>query len=130
MMTDPIADMLTRIRNAQLARHNSVRIPASKMKRSIAEIMLKSGYIAAVEDAKDSKHPALDITLRYANGEPLIREIMRKSRPGRRIYVKQDEIPEVLGGFGLSILSTSKGIVSGAVAKASNVGGELLCTVY
>jgi len=124
-MTDPIADMLTRIRNAQLARHNSVRIPASKMKRSIAEIMLKSGYIAAV-----SKHPALDITLRYANGEPLIREIMRKSRPGRRIYVKQDEIPEVLGGFGLSILSTSKGVVSGAVAKASNVGGELLCTVY
>ena len=130
MMTDPIADMLTRIRNAQQARHEGVVVPASKLKKAVAEILVKRGYLAALESEGEGAKAHLKLQLRYVDNDPVIQEVKRISTPGRRVYVGKDEIPEVLGGMGLAILSTSKGVMSGDAAKAQQVGGEVLCTVY
>ena len=130
MMTDPIADMLTRIRNAQLARHKTVRVPKSKLKTHIATILKNEGYVVDVTDAAETHHPELEITLRYVDEKPLIQRMVRESRPGQRVYVKRDDIPSVRNGLGLAIVSTSKGVMSGREARSANVGGELLCTIY
>ena len=130
MMTDPIADMLTRIRNAQMATHTTLRMPASRMRHRIAEILVQEGYLAAVDDVQGAHHPTLELTLRYVENQPVIQYLSRESRPGQRVYVKSDEIPRVLGGLGLTIVSTSKGVMAGRDARKARVGGELLCTIY
>lgn len=130
-MTDPIADMLTRIRNAINVRHNEVQIPASKEKVSIAEILKEEGFIKDYQKVKHKIQDIIKIKLKYSDTkESVITKITRESRPGLRVYVGKDEIPRVLNGLGISILSTSKGIVQGSKAKDLGVGGELLCTVY
>lgn len=130
-MTDPIADMLTRIRNAQVANHQTVRIPMSKTKKSIADVLSQAGYVGAVEVNGEGIEQYIEVTLKYVAGrEPVIQKITRESKPGRRHYVTKDEIPKVLGGLGLSVISTSKGMLSGQEARKQGVGGELICTVY
>lgn len=125
-VTDPIADMLTRIRNAHMALHKQVRVPASKIKRSILKIMQENGYIEKFEeDGRD-----LVVYLKYVKGRPAITELKKISKPGRRIYVGVDEIPNVQDGLGVAILSTSKGIIDGNNARKMNVGGELICTIW
>ena len=128
-MTDPIADMLTRIRNAQKARLDEVAIPLSKMKAEIARVMKEFGYVSAVE--VDEAARTMTISLRYtAEGEPVIRGLRRYSRPGLRRYCGATEIPMVLGGLGHSIISTSKGVMAGRQARKLNLGGEILCTIW
>lgn len=128
--TDPIADMLTRIRNAQTAKHATVSIPLSRLKLDIAKILESEGYVENLE-IDESGHGAIRLSLKYLEGrEPVIMKLHRESRPGRRVYVKHDEIPDVLGGMGLSILSTSKGVMTGTAARQAHVGGEVLCSVY
>ena len=129
MMTDPIADMLTRIRNASMIGKKEVVFPYSKIKLAIANILVQNGYLKKVEEIKD-KHTSILISLKYDNGQPVIHHIKRLSKPGRRNYVKSDEIKEVLNGFGLSILSTSHGLMTHKQAKKAKVGGELLCEIY
>ncbi|RME43829.1 MAG: 30S ribosomal protein S8 [Deltaproteobacteria bacterium] len=130
-MTDPVADMLTRIRNAAQAGHQAVEIPASNMKRRIAEILQEEGYIRRFEMIPSPPQGIIKIELKYESSrEPTIRGIVRVSKPGRRIYVKKKEIPSVLNGMGVAILSTSKGILTDAQARSMNVGGELLCKVW
>ena len=132
MMTDPIADMLTRIRNGVMARHESVSMPASKMKRRIAKILVEEGYIDGMESHEEGVQGRLQLRLRYhqGSGESPIHGLQRVSRPGRRIYAGKDEIPEVLGGLGVAIVSTSKGVMTGKSAKAASIGGEVLCKVW
>ena len=128
-MTDPIADMLTRIRNAQAARHEEVAIPASKIKREIARVLKEYGYVSEVKDGPGPRE--FTVGLRYAkDGNPVIRGIRRVSRPGLRAYAAADEIPMVLGGLGHSIISTSKGVMAGRQARKLNIGGEVLCTIW
>ena len=131
VMTDPIADMLTRIRNANMVKHKTVEIPASKLKLEIARLLNDEGFIsgfAAVEEGSRSK---IQIQLKYAsNGERVIHGLKRSSKPGCRIYASVGEIPRVLGGLGVCILSTSRGLMTGDQAKQANVGGELLCEVW
>ncbi|RME04082.1 MAG: 30S ribosomal protein S8 [Deltaproteobacteria bacterium] len=130
-MTDPIADMLTRIRNAAQAGHERVQIPASNMKRRIAAILQEEGYIRSFRMIPAPPQGIIEIELKYEQTkEPTIRGIVRVSKPGRRIYVKRKEIPPVLNGMGVAILSTSKGILTDAQARSMNVGGELLCKVW
>ena len=130
-MTDPIADMLTRIRNALLARQERVDIPASKMKVSLARILKDEGYIRNYKVFKDEKQGVLRVLLKYnSQNEPVIKGIKRESKPSRRIYVGREEIPWVLSGMGLGILSTSKGILTDREARQQNVGGELICLVW
>ncbi len=129
MMTDPIADMLTRIRNAQEARHEKVSMPSSKVKEEILRILAREGYIDAIDVSGDKKK-RVEVTLRYYKDEPVIRFIKRESTPGRRVYVASDEIPKVLGGLGLAVVSTPKGMMSGGEAQTQGMGGELICTVY
>jgi small subunit ribosomal protein S8 len=130
-MTDPIADLLTRIRNAQQARHVAVEIPGSRMKASIVNILKEEGYIDNfVEDTRDER-AILRIHLKYGHGgERAITGIERVSRPGRRVYCGKDEIPKVLNGLGITILSTPKGILSGASCRKLGIGGEVLCNVW
>lgn len=132
-MTDPIADMLTRIRNGIQARHERVDIPASKLKVEIARILKNEGFISnfkLVEEA-EAVQQLLRVYLKYSpDGEPVIHGIERVSRPGRRVYRGNQEIPRVLGGLGLAIVSTSKGVLSGAEAARSGIGGEVLCQVW
>lgn len=129
MMTDPVSDMLTRIRNAALARHERTLVPASKLKRNIAEILKAEGYIADVRDEGDER--TLTIVLKYGRDRAsAIDGIRRVSRPGRRVYVSHDRIPRVLSGLGISILSTSRGVMSDREARRQKVGGELLCEVW
>jgi len=131
-MTDPVADMLTRIRNGIQSRHDRVELPTSKLKVEIARILKAEGFIRnyAVTE-KDKTQGTLRIDLKYApGGEPVIHGIERVSRPGRRVYRNKQEIPRVLGGLGLAIVSTSKGVLSGAEAIKSGVGGEVLCQVW
>lgn len=133
MMTDPIADMLTRIRNASMARHEAALVPASNLKYHIAEILKSEGFIADVrKDASDKgKEDLLTIVLKYSHDRHgVIDGIRRVSRPGRRVYVRYDRIPSVLSGLGISILSTSRGIMSDREARRRRVGGELLCEVW
>ncbi|MEW6189814.1 MAG: 30S ribosomal protein S8 [Actinomycetota bacterium] len=131
MMTDPIADMLTRIRNANIAYHEVVEMPASKVKIEIAEILKKEGYIKEYEVAKDNSHNVLRIKMRYGpNRERPITGIKRISKPGLRVYAKKDEIPRVLGGLGIAIISTPKGLMTDKQAKKEGVGGEVICYVW
>ncbi len=128
-MSDPIADMLTRIRNAQLSEKTSVAMPASKLKAAIAQVLKDEGYVEdfAVHEA-DGK-PVLDISLKYYAGRPVIEKIERVSRPGLRIYKASDKLPSVMNGLGVAIVSTSKGVMTERKARASGVGGEVLCIV-
>ena len=130
-MTDPIADFLARIRNALLAKHPQVDIPASTLKVELAKILLQEGYIEAYKIVDASPRNLIRVALRYgADGERVINGLERVSRPGRRVYCSKGDIPKVLGGLGIAILSTSRGVVSGRDGKKLGVGGEVLCTVW
>ncbi len=128
-MSDPIADMLTRIRNAQGAGKFEVAMPASKAKKAIAQVLKDEGYIGDFSDQGEGATAELVISLKYHDGEPVIDEIHRVSRPGLRIYKGKDELPTVLGGLGIAIISTSRGVMSDRAARAAGQGGEVLCTV-
>jgi len=130
MMTDRIADMLTRIRNAQTAGLEKVEFPASKTLESIAEILKDEGYIAVARSYNHKGRRYLRLALRYDEGNPIIRDIQRISKPGRRVYVGADELPRVKGGYGIAIVSTSSGLMTDKKARSEHVGGELLCTVF
>ncbi|GGJ00971.1 30S ribosomal protein S8 [Alicyclobacillus cellulosilyticus] len=131
MMTDPIADMLTRIRNANLVGHEKVEVPASKLKRAIAEILKREGYIRDAEYIEDDKQGIIRLFLKYGkNQERVITGLKRISKPGLRVYVSADNIPRVLGGLGIAILSTSKGILTDKEARKLHVGGEVLCYIW
>jgi len=129
--SDPIADMLTRIRNAQLARHPKVDVPASKLKMDIARILKEEGFITNYKLAEDGAKRSIRIYLKYTPGNvPLISRIERVSRPGCRVYVGSREVPRVLGGLGINILTTPRGVMTGATAKKEHIGGEVLCQVW
>ena len=131
LVNDPIADMLTRIRNALIARHEEVIIPASNMKKSIAKILLDEGYIKSVDFIEDGLQGKIKITLKYAQGkESVIKGLKRISKPGLRVYAKNEEIPKVLGGLGIAIISTSKGVMADKAARAAGVGGEVLAFIW
>ena len=129
-MTDPIADMLTRIRNALTAKHETVEVPASNMKKAIANLLLEEGYIKNAEFVDDGLSGKIVITLKYAEGKSVISGLKRVSKPGLRKYAGAGNMPKVLGGLGTAIVSTSKGIMTDRQAKAANVGGEMLCFVW
>ncbi|MFR2716782.1 30S ribosomal protein S8 [Anaerococcus vaginalis] len=131
MMTDPIADMLTRIRNGNKANHTSVSLPSSNEKRAIAQILLDEGYIKGFDVEEDNKQGILTIDLKYAEeGEKVISGLRRISKPGLRVYVKANEVPKVLDGLGIAIISTSKGLLTDKAARELNVGGEVMCYVW
>jgi small subunit ribosomal protein S8 len=131
MMTDPIADMLTRIRNAIKARFDKVQIPSSSVKVNIAKILKEEGYIRSWHVIEDSKQGMLEVSLKYGEkGEPVITELIRLSKPSRRVYVNKGSVPKIRNGLGVAVISTSKGIVTDAVARQQGVGGELLCSVW
>ena len=131
MMTDPIADMLTRIRNGNKANHLSVSLPSSNEKRAIAQILLDEGYIKGFDVEEDNKQGILTINLKYAEeGEKVISGLRRISKPGLRVYVKANEVPKVLDGLGIAIISTSKGLLTDKAARDLNVGGEVMCYVW
>jgi small subunit ribosomal protein S8 len=130
-MSDPLGDMLTRIRNAQMRGKSTVVTPASKLRAWVLDVLADEGYIRGYERTSDAAgHPALEISLKYYEGSPVIREIKRVSTPGRRVYMNVQDIPQVRQGLGVSIVSTSKGVMSDANARQANVGGEVLCTVF
>lgn len=130
-MNDPIGDMLTRIRNAQMRRKSVVHSPASKLRCWVLDVLADEGYIRGYEKTTgDAGHPALEISLKYYEGDPVIRELKRVSKPGRRVYLSVKDIPQVRQGLGISIVSTPKGVMSDAAARSANVGGEVLCTVF
>jgi small subunit ribosomal protein S8 len=130
-ITDPIADMLTRIRNAGSARHDTVDVPSSKMKKAIAEILLEEGYIKSFQLIDDGTQGVIRITLKYLPGkEKAIQGLKRVSKPGLRVYAGADELPQVLRGLGIAIISTSKGIMTDKKARANHVGGEVLAFVW
>jgi small subunit ribosomal protein S8 len=130
MYTDPIADYLTRVRNAQMARHKVVEIPASGIKKEITKILEEKGYILSHKFEDDGKQGIIKIALKYVNSSPAIKKIERVSSPGLRKYVGASELPRVINGLGIAILSTSKGVISDKEARKENVGGEVLCYVY
>lgn len=131
VMTDPIADMLTRIRNANIVKHESVELPASKIKKAVADILVEEGYLVKSEDYVDGSIPMLKLTLKYgANKERVITGIKRISKPGLRIYAQKDNIPKVLGGLGTAVLSTSKGIMTDKKARVEGIGGEVICYIW
>ncbi|MDE7330549.1 MAG: 30S ribosomal protein S8 [Clostridia bacterium] len=130
-MTDPIADMLTRVRNAIRANKETVEVPSSNMKKAIAEILLKEGYVSNVELKEDGYNGLLVITLKYVGKKkPVINSLKRVSRPGLRVYADVDNMPRVMDGLGIAILSTNKGIMTDKQAKSQNVGGEVLCYIW
>lgn len=130
-VTDPIADMLTRIRNAIMARHDSVLVPASKMKLAIARILKAEGFISDYEVVRGKSHRVIKVHLKYTDkNQPVISGLERASKPGLRIYVQQKEVPRVYGGLGIAILSTSTGVMTGYQAWRQGIGGELLCYVW
>ena len=131
-ISDPIADMLTRIRNANVAKHDTVDIPASKMKRAIADILLSDGYVKAVEIVNDGKFDVIRITLKYGKdkNEKVLSGLRRISKPGLRIYADTENLPRVLGGYGTAIISTNKGVITDKEARKLNVGGEVLAFVW
>jgi small subunit ribosomal protein S8 len=128
-MQDPIADMLTRIRNAQQASHPTVAMPSSRLKVAICEVLKREGYIDGFA-VEAGPRPALNVTLRYHQGKPVIEALRRVSRPGLRAYRANDDLPKVMGGLGVSIVSTNKGVMTDREARAQGVGGEVLCTVF
>ena len=129
-MNDPLGDMLTRIRNAQMRGKSTVRTPASKLRAWVLDVLQDEGYIRGWEAVEGTQHPEIEISLKYYEGTPVIRELKRVSTPGRRVYMCVKEIPQVRQGLGVSIVSTSKGVMSDASARSANVGGEVLCTVF
>ena len=131
-MTDPIADMLTRIRNANTAKHDTVDVPSSKMKLAIAKILLDEGYIKSYELVENGKFNDIRITLKYgaSKNEKIISGLQRISKPGLRVYANKEEIPKVLGGLGVAIISTNKGVITDKEARKLGVGGEVLCFVW
>jgi len=135
-MLDPISEMLTRIRNAQMAGHSEVVFSSSKLKKAIAEVLLKSGFLESVSDVKSDKFAMIKIDLKYKSKEgsgelvPAIRSIKRVSKEGQRIYVSKDDIRSVKNGVGIAILSTSKGVITGEEARKNGIGGELICEVW
>ena len=131
-MSDPIADMLTSIRNANTAKHDTVDIPASKMKQAIADILLKEGYVKAVDVIEDGNFKTIKITLKYGanKNEKILTGLKRISKPGLRVYASKDELPKVLGGLGTAIISTNKGVLTDKEARKENVGGEVLAFVW
>ncbi len=131
MMNDPLGDMLTRIRNAQMRGKSTVRTPASKLRAWVLDVLKDEGYIRGYDKvAAANGQPELEISLKYFEGTPVIRELKRVSKPGRRVYASVQDIPSVRNGLGLSIVSTPKGVMSDAAARTANVGGEVLCTVF
>jgi|SRR5690554_2705285 len=130
VMSDPIADMLTRIRNANIARSKSVEIPASNIKKELAKILKTEGYVDDYEFVNDDKQGMIRIKLKYNGKERVITGLKRISKPGLRVYANRDEIPRVLGGIGVAILSTSRGIMTGKKARHEGIGGEVLCYVW
>ena len=129
-MQDPLADMLTRIRNAQMAGKTVVEFPASKVKAAVCEVLLSEGYIAGLNKVDADGKPQLRVDLKYFDGKPVIAEIDRSSRPGLRNYKGKDDLPKVRAGLGIAIVSTSKGVMSDRAARAAGIGGEVLCTVF
>ena len=131
-ISDPIADMLTRIRNANTAKHDTVDIPASKMKQAIADILLREGYVKAVDVVEEGKFNTIRITLKYGENknERVIKGLKRISKPGFRVYADTENLPKVLGGLGIAIISTNKGILTDKEARKENVGGEVLAFVW
>lgn len=131
MMTDPIADMLTRVRNSNNAKHNTVDIPASNIKKQLAEILLNEGFIKSYDIIDDGKQGIIRMDLKYGqNNEKIISGIKRISKPGLRVYAKKDEVPKVLGGLGIAILSTSTGVMTDKDARRNGVGGEVVCYIW
>ncbi len=128
-MSDPISDMLTRIRNAQLAEKASVAMPSSKLKVAIAEVLKAEGYVEGFSVVADAGKATLEIGLKYYSGRPVIEKIQRVSRPGLRIYKGSEDIPKVMNGLGIAIVSTSKGLMTDRKARANGIGGEVLCVV-
>lgn len=130
-VVDPVADFLTRIRNAQSAAHRHVDIPASKLKRAITEILLDKGYVRRYIDVEDGKQGLIRIYLKYSkDGSPAIRDLKRASKPGLRYYVGADDIPRVRGGLGIAVISTSRGVMTDKEARANHIGGEVLAYLY
>ena len=130
-MNDPIGDMLTRIRNASMRGKSTVRTPASKLRERVLAVMADEGYIRGFEATTGTGgHPEIEISLKYYEGAPVIRELKRVSKPGRRVYVSVGDLPSVRQGLGVSIVSTSKGVMTDATARSQNVGGEVLCAVF
>ena len=131
VMTDPIADFLTRIRNANQAKHEVLEVPASNIKKGIAEILKREGFVKNVEIIEDDKQGIIRVFLKYGpNGEKVITNLKRISKPGLRVYVKSDDIPKVLNGLGTAIISTSTGVVTDKVARETNVGGEVIAYIW
>jgi small subunit ribosomal protein S8 len=130
-VTDPIADMLTRVRNASAARHREVTLPSSKVKRELARILVEEGFIDSFDTAADGVQEMLTLRLKYVEGKtPVVSGLKRISKPGLRVYARKTEIPRVLGGLGIAVLSTSHGIMTGSQARKLNLGGEVLCYVW
>lgn len=130
-MTDPIADMLTRIRNSQMRGKSTVMTPGSKLRAWVLDVLADEGYIRGYEKITgEDGHPAIEISLKYYEGIPVIRELKRVSKPGRRVYMGVKDLPSVRQGLGVSIVSTPKGVMSDANARAANIGGEVLCSVF
>jgi len=129
-MTDPIADMLTRIRNAATARHTRVLVPASKMKLSLARVLKEEGYIKDIEILKDNPQGTLRLTLRYMDKKPVLTQLKRVSKPGLRVYTKKADIPRVRGGLGIAVLSTPRGLMTGSSAYKQGLGGEVICYIW
>jgi small subunit ribosomal protein S8 len=130
-MTDPIADMLTRIRNANIVRHASVELPASKIKKTIAEILVEEGYLNGMEEYMDGIVPMLKLSLKYGSDKArVITGLKRISKPGLRVYAQKENVPKVLGGLGIAIISTSGGIMTDRAARTAGVGGEVICYVW
>lgn len=129
-LNDPLGDMLTRIRNAQMRKRSKVVTPASKLRARVLEVLLDEGYIRAFTEVEKDGKAELEIELKYYNGEPVIRRITRVSKPGRRVYSSVEDIPNVANGLGVAILSTPKGIMSDSRAREEHVGGEILCNVF
>ncbi|EHR33516.1 30S ribosomal protein S8 [Helcococcus kunzii] len=130
MMTDPIADMLSRIRNGNLAKHKSVEVPASNMKKDLAQILLDEGYIKGFYVTEDDKQGIITIDLKYVDDQRVISGLKRISKPGRRVYVGAQDVPQVLNGLGTAIISTSKGVMTDKKARQETVGGEVICYVW
>lgn len=131
LVNDPVADMLTRIRNAQVARHETVTIPASNTKKAIAKILVDEGYVKSAENTTQDDRPAIKLTLKYLDKkQPVIQGLKRISKPGLRVYAACDDLPKVLGGLGIAIISTNEGIMTDRAARKQNVGGEVLCYVW
>ncbi len=129
-INDPISDLLTRIRNAHLRSKNKVSVPSSKLRERVLEVLHKEGYIRGFATIEKDGKSEIEVELKYFDGQPVIKEINRVSKPGRRVYASVDALPSVFNGLGISILSTPKGVMSDQEARAQNVGGEVLCTVF